>query len=73
MISDVFFFSGMRAQPLVIIGMTLSLSAVLSVAAIGVLGYTVEKYDESQGIYYENRGVATLYNTAWTIVVYMDL
>jgi hypothetical protein len=73
MICDVFFFSGMRDEPLVIIGMTLSLSLVLSVAAVGDSGYTVEKYDESPGIYFENMGVAALYNTASRTVLYMDL
>jgi hypothetical protein len=63
----------MGAKSLVIVNMMLSLSALLNVAAMGDLGYTVERYDESPGIYYENRGVAALYNTAWRTIVYMDL
>jgi len=37
------------------------------------LGYSIEKYDESPGIYYENRGIAVLYNIAWRTVVYVNL
>jgi hypothetical protein len=37
------------------------------------LGYSVEKYDESPGIYYENRGVAVLFNIACRTVVYVNL
>jgi hypothetical protein len=43
------------------------------VAALNKLGYTVERYDESPGIYYENKGVAILYNMAWRTIVYEDL
>jgi hypothetical protein len=63
----------MGANTLVIVKMILSLSALLRVAAMSDFGYTVERYDESPGIYYENRGVAALYNTAWRTIVYMDL
>jgi hypothetical protein len=41
--------------------------------ALGELGYTLEKYDESTGIYYENKGQVNLYNTEWQVVVYNDL
>jgi hypothetical protein len=41
--------------------------------ALGKLGYTLEKYDESTGIYYENKGQVNLYNTEWQVVVYIDL
>jgi hypothetical protein len=37
------------------------------------LGYTLERYDESPGIYYENKGQVNLYNTEWQVVVYIDL
>ena len=63
----------METQPLVIVRVVLLLSALLSVASLNELGYTVERYDESPGIYYENKGVAVLYNTAWKTVVYLDL
>jgi hypothetical protein len=41
--------------------------------ALGELGYSFEKYDESTGIYYENRGHVNLYNTQWQTIVYIDL
>jgi hypothetical protein len=37
------------------------------------LGYSVDKYDESPGLYYELLGEATLYNTEWKTVVYVSL
>ena len=46
---------------LAIANMIISLSTLLSVTALHELGYSVEKYDESPGIYYENKGVAVLY------------
>jgi hypothetical protein len=58
---------------LVIVKAILSLPALLSVAGLNELGYTVERYDEFPGLYYENKGVAVLYNTAWRTIVYMDL
>jgi hypothetical protein len=33
----------------------------------------MEKYDESPGIYFENKGQASLYNTEWITVVYVNL
>jgi hypothetical protein len=50
----------------------ISLSALLSVTALNDLGYSIEKY-ESPGVYYENKGVAVLYNIAWRTVVYVNL
>ena len=37
------------------------------------MGYSIEKYDESPRIYYENKGVAVLYNIAWMTIVYVNL
>jgi hypothetical protein len=38
------------------------------------LGYSVDKYDESPGVYYENIGEVSLYNTEWkTVVLYVNL
>ena len=51
----------------------ISLSTLLTVAALNDLGYSLEKYDESPGIYYESKGVAVLYNIAWRTVVYVNL
>jgi len=58
---------------LAIVNMIISLSTLLSVTALHELGYSVEKYDESPGIYYENKGVAVLHNIAWRTVVYANL
>ena len=44
-----------------------------SVAPTGELGYTLEKYDRSPGIYFESSGQVNLYNTEWKVVVYVDL
>jgi len=53
--------------------MIISLSALLNVTALNDLGYSIERYDESQGIYYENKGVAILYNNAWRTILYVNL
>lgn len=37
------------------------------------LGYAIDKYDESPGIYYESKGVVVLYNVARKIIVYVKL
>jgi hypothetical protein len=58
---------------LVIVNMIISLSTLLSVTALNDLGYSIQKYDESPGIYYENKGIAVLYNTAWRTIVYVNL
>jgi hypothetical protein len=42
-------------------------------SSTGGLGYTIDKYDESPGVYYEHLGEATLYNTEWKTVVYVNL
>ena len=41
--------------------------------ALNDLGYSIEKYNESPGIYYENKGIAVLYNIAWRTIVYVNL
>jgi hypothetical protein len=51
----------------------MSLSALLNVAALHNSGYSIEKYDESPGMYYENKGIAVLYNAAWKTIVYVNL
>jgi hypothetical protein len=35
--------------------------------------YTIEKYNESPGLYYELLGETALYNTKWKTIVYVDL
>ncbi|XP_023715320.1 uncharacterized protein LOC111868676 [Cryptotermes secundus] len=37
------------------------------------LGYSVDRYDESPGIYYENLGEVNLFNAEWKTVVYLDV
>jgi hypothetical protein len=44
-----------------------------SQAAENDLGYMTEKYGESPGLYYEQLGETTLYNTDWKTVVYVNL
>jgi hypothetical protein len=56
-----------------IVGTLMLLSLLLNVSAMNDLGYTVQKYDTSSGIYYEHKGTAVLYNTVWKTVVYVDL
>jgi len=51
----------------------ISLSTLLTVAALNDLGSFIENCDESPGIYYENKGVAVLYNIAWRTVLYVNL
>jgi hypothetical protein len=58
---------------LAILNVIISLSALLNVAALNDLGCSIEKYDESPGVYYENKGVAVLYNVAWKTIVYVNL
>jgi hypothetical protein len=44
-----------------------------SAPTLDEMGYTLEKYDESPGIYYENKGQVKLYNTERKVVVYLNL
>jgi uncharacterized protein YmfQ (DUF2313 family) len=37
------------------------------------LGYAVESYDESPGIYFENKGQASLYSMEWKTIMYVNL
>ena len=48
----------MGIHHLATVNVILSLSALLNVTALNDLGYSVEKYDESPGVYYENESVA---------------
>jgi hypothetical protein len=36
------------------------------------LGYSLDRYNESTGLYYKNEGVATLYNAEWKALVETD-
>ena len=68
----VLLFFRMGSLSLAIVRVIVSLSSLLTVAALHDLGYSIEKY-ESPGIYYENRGTAVLSNLAWRTVVYVKL
>jgi hypothetical protein len=37
------------------------------------LGYSLERYDESPGVYYESKGAANLYNVEWKTIVYVNV
>jgi hypothetical protein len=49
------------------------LTAMLSATALSDLGYTVERYDGSPGVYYENTGRAVMYSVEWRTIVYVDI
>ena len=53
---------------LAIVSVVVSLSALFGVAALNNLCYSIEKYDDSPGIYYENKGLAVLYNIEYCCV-----
>ena len=42
-------------------------------ATEGGIGYDMNVYQESHGVYFEHLGHATLSNTAWTIIVYVPM
>jgi hypothetical protein len=39
----------------------------------GDFGYSVEKFEESPGLYYVDKGIVNLYSTTWKTIVYVDL
>ena len=47
--------------------------SIAKLAALNDLVYSIERYDESPGFYYENKGVSVLYNIAWRTIVYVNL
>jgi hypothetical protein len=51
----------------------LSLTLLTNVASLSDLGYSIESYDESPGVYYENKGVANLYIVEWKPIAYVNL
>jgi len=52
--------------------LTLIVWAILR-AAGGGIGYTMDVYQESPGVYFEHLSQVTLSHTAWTIIVYVPL
>jgi hypothetical protein len=63
----------MEKLPWATITMVVFLSTLTNAASLNSLGYTTEKYDETPGIYYENKGVAVLYNIAWKNIAHVNL
>ena len=51
----------------------ISLVIVVSAETVGNLGYTVEKFNNGHGLYYENMGNMNLYNAQWKTVIYFDI
>jgi len=51
---------------------TLLTTIVAEVSSQG-LGYSLNKYDKSPAVYFEDKGTTTLYNAEWKTVVYVDL
>jgi nickel-dependent lactate racemase len=52
--------------------LTLIVSALLR-AVEGNVGYEMNVYQATPGVYFEHLGHATLSNTAWTIIVYVPM
>jgi hypothetical protein len=52
---------------------TLTLLLIWVTKSTGNLGYNVEKFEESPGLYYVNKGIVNLYTTTWNTIVYVDL
>jgi hypothetical protein len=63
----------MGTQPQMFVKWIVLLLVLLRAAALNNLGYTLERYDESPGLYYESKGMAVMYNVEWRTVVYVDL
>jgi predicted phosphodiesterase len=43
------------------------------VGAIGEWGFHVEKFEESPGLFYVNKGSVNLYSTVWKTIIYVNL
>jgi len=57
----------MRAMGTGLLALTLGLIWVMGTA--GDWGYQVEKFQESPGLYYIERGAVNLYTTVWKTIV----
>jgi hypothetical protein len=62
----------MKIQHWGIIG-AIAVVTLLNAETLKEVGYSIEKYDESPGLYYENKGIAVLYNMVWKTIVYVNL
>ena len=63
----------MGHQTLATVMVIISLATLLNAVALNDLGYSIEPYNESPGIYYESKGVAVVYTNAWRTIVYVNL
>jgi hypothetical protein len=61
----------MRAMGIGLLALTLWL--IRAKVTTGDWGYHVEKFDDSPGLYYVDKGTVNLYNTVWRMIVYVDL
>jgi hypothetical protein len=62
----------MKIQHWGIVG-AIAVVTLLNAETLMEVGYSIEKYDESPGLYYENKGVVVLYNMVWKTIVYVNL
>jgi hypothetical protein len=63
----------MEKQQCLVITVVILMTILESAAAMSDLGYSIQRYDESPGLYYKNKGIAVLYNMEWKTIVYVDL
>jgi hypothetical protein len=63
----------MEKQHWLVITVIILTTVIDSAFALRDVGYSIEKYDESPGLYYESKGIAVLYNMVWKTIVYVDL
>ena len=63
----------MESRTLMFVRTVVLLTAMLSAAALSELGYTVERYEGSPGVYYENKGMTVMYSVEWRTILYADI
>jgi len=63
----------METRTLMFVRTVVLLTAMLSATVLSDLGYTVERYDETPGVYYENKGMTVMYSVEWRTIVYVDI
>ena len=52
---------------------TWALGLIWVMKSTGDWGYSMEKFEESPGLYYIDKGIVKLYTTVWKTIVYVDL
>jgi hypothetical protein len=53
--------------------LTLTLGLIWVMGTTGEWVYRVEKFEESPGLFYDDKGAVNLYTTLWKTIVYVDL